>query len=102
MADFVYNINSNIPVGLGFRLPKQFPLDLRTVVNTLDERDAHVTNNMAYPGMMVYVTEKAMTYVYDGSAWKTLATSTSTDGSADINRIEDSDISALFPAASQS
>ena len=51
-----------IGVAAGFDLGAQKPLDARVAVNTIAERDAHVTNNRAYEGMLVYVAEANMTY----------------------------------------
>lgn len=51
-----------IGLAAGFDLGAQKPLDARIAVNTLAERDAHVTENRAYEGMIVYVAENNMTY----------------------------------------
>ena len=51
-----------IGVAAGFDLGAQKPLDSRVAVNTIAERDAHVENNRAYEGMLVYVAEANMTY----------------------------------------
>ena len=51
-----------IGVAAGFDLGAQKPLDARIAVNTIAERDAHVENNRAYEGMIVYVAEDKMTY----------------------------------------
>ena len=51
-----------IGVAAGFDLGAQKPLDARVAVNTIAERDAHVENNRAYEGMLVYVAEANMTY----------------------------------------
>ena len=51
-----------IGVAAGFDLGAQKPLDARVAVNTIAERDAHVENNRAYEGMLVYVAEDNMTY----------------------------------------
>ena len=51
-----------IGVAAGFDLGAQKPLDARVAVNTIAERDAHVENNRAYEGMLVYVAEAGMTY----------------------------------------
>ena len=50
-----------IGLAAGFDLGAQKPLDARIAVNTLAERDAHVTENRAYEGMIVYVAENDMT-----------------------------------------
>ena len=51
-----------IGLAAGFDLGAQKPLDARIAVNTVAERDAHVTENRAYEGMIVYVAEDNMTY----------------------------------------
>lgn len=51
-----------IGLAAGFDLGAQKPLDARIAVNTLAERDAHITENRAYEGMIVYVAENNMTY----------------------------------------
>ena len=56
----------------GFDLGAKSPLDSRSIVNTIEERDAHVAGNRAYPGMKVYVLEEQKEYRYTGSGWKEL------------------------------
>lgn len=46
----------------GFDLGAKAPLDSRLVVATIEERNAHVTGNRAYDGMLVYVEEDQITY----------------------------------------
>lgn len=59
----------------GFDLGAKAPLDSRLTVATIEERDAHVTNNRAYDGMLVFVEADKITYQYiidgDGNGeWK--------------------------------
>ena len=59
----------------GFDLGAKAPLDSRLTVATIEERDAHVTGNRAYDGMLVYVEADKITYQYilgdDGNGqWK--------------------------------
>ena len=61
-----------ISLASGFDLGAKSPLDSRSIVNTIEERDAHVTRNRAYPGMKVYVLEEQKEYRYTGSGWKEL------------------------------
>lgn len=58
-----------IVVASGFDLSAKSPLDTRSVVNTIAERDEHVTNNRAYNGMAVYVLETQKEYRLVGSEW---------------------------------
>ena len=53
----------------GFDLGAKTPLDSRSVVNTIAERDAHVSGNRAYSGMSVYVLENQKEYRYTGTEW---------------------------------
>ena len=50
------------------------PLDSRIAVQTITERDAHVTGNRAFPGMQVYVADDEKTYIYNGTDWDVLVT----------------------------
>lgn len=67
MSDTFYG--QGITVASGFDLGAKTPLDSRLVVNTIEERDAHVTNNRAYDGMIVYVIEDKTTYQYLKGEW---------------------------------
>lgn len=67
MSDTLYG--KGITVASGFDLGAKSPLDLRIVANTVEERDAHVTNNRAYDGMVVYVIEDKTTYQYLDGEW---------------------------------
>lgn len=58
-----------IGVAAGFDLGAQKPLDARIAVNTIEERDAHVENNRAYEGMLVFVLETKKTYQLIDGAW---------------------------------
>ena len=53
-----------IALATNFDLSAQIPLDSRLVVDTIEDRDNHVTNNRAYMGLMVYVKEDNKTYQY--------------------------------------
>lgn len=67
MSDTFYG--QGITVASGFDLGAKTPLDSRLVANTIEERDAHVTNNRAYDGMIVYVVEDKTTYQYLKGEW---------------------------------
>lgn len=54
----------------GFDLGAKAPLDSRDTVATIEERDAHVTGNRAYDGMLVYVEADQVTYQYVNGEWK--------------------------------
>lgn len=67
MSDTIYG--KGITVASGFDLGAKSPLDSRIVANTVEERDANVTNNRAYDGMIVYVIEDKTTYQYLNGEW---------------------------------
>ena len=58
-----------IGVAAGFDLGAQKPLDARIAVNTIAERDAHVENNRAYEGMIVFVDETKKNYQLVNGEW---------------------------------
>lgn len=58
-----------IVVASGFDLSAKSPLDTRSVVNTIAERDEHVSKNRTYVGMTVYVIEEDKEYRYNGTDW---------------------------------
>lgn len=60
----------------GIDLASKKPLDSRISVNTIAERDEHITGNRAYEGMQVYVTATEKTYILINGEWKTLVNST--------------------------
>lgn len=70
MADQFFG--KGITVASGFDLGAKAPLDARAVVNTIEERDAHIAGNRAYPGMIVYVIADGKNYQYDGQQFKEL------------------------------
>lgn len=62
----VFDNITGISVASGFKLQAKFPLDGRLVVNTITDRDALITENGAYQGMVVYVIEDETLYKLDG------------------------------------
>ena len=63
------NFGKGITVASGFDLGAKAPLDSRLTVNSISERNAHVTNNRAYEGMLVYVAEDRKTYQLIDNSW---------------------------------
>ena len=63
-----------IGVASGFDLGAKAPLDSRITVSTIEERDAHVTGNRVYEGMLVYVEADKTLYQFMGedeeNQWK--------------------------------
>ena len=58
-----------IGLAAGFDLGAQKPLDSRVAVNTIEERDAHVTENRAYEGMIVFVDATKKNYQLVNGEW---------------------------------
>ena len=55
MSNNLYD--TGIKMMTSFSATGAFPIDSKFIVDTLLERDAHVTHNRAYHGMIVYVKE---------------------------------------------
>lgn len=72
MADNFYG--KGIPLTSGFDLHAKLPLDLRSVVNSIEERDEYVTKDAAYMGMEIFVISEQKKYMYTGTEWKELLT----------------------------
>ena len=64
------NFGKGISVASGFDLGAKAPLDSRLTVKTIEERNAHVTGNRAYEGMLVYVEADKKTYQLVDGQWK--------------------------------
>ena len=63
------NFGKGIKVTSGFDLSAKGPLDNRTVVDTISQRDAHVSAGRAYEGLKVFVTATQKEYVYTNTGW---------------------------------
>lgn len=63
----VFDKFTGIGVASGFKLQAKAPLDGRVVVDTITDRDALVTENGAYEGMVVYVKADKTLYKLDGT-----------------------------------
>ena len=64
------NFGKGITVASGFDLGAKAPLDSRLTVKTIEERNAHVTGNRAYEGMLVYVEADKKTYQLINNVWE--------------------------------
>lgn len=64
-----FSNKKGITVASGFKLQAGSPLDARTTVATITERDELVTINAAYAGLPVYVEADKKLYYYNGTAW---------------------------------
>lgn len=94
MADTVFSRLSGIGVASGFKLQAKAPLDARAVVDTLEDRDALITENAAYEGMKVYVKETKTEYQLKGTTESDWTVSGGTGADKDV--AEDDDITQLF------
>lgn len=77
MATIDNKYGSGVVYTAAIDLGAQKPLDSRIAVQTITERDAHVTGNRAYVGMQVYVADDEKTYIYNGTSgtsWDVLVT----------------------------
>lgn len=68
------NFGKGIPLATGFDLGAKTPLDSRTIVDTLAERDEHIVANRTYEGMLVYVKETENIYRWNGESWEIIPT----------------------------
>lgn len=85
----VFENMTGISVASGFKLQAKAPLDVRSVVDTIADRDLLVTENGAYEGMKVYVKENKTTYELKGttnSDWSAVGG----DVAADLGELQSS------------
>ena len=62
-----FSEKKGITVASGFKLQAEAPLDARTTVATIEDRDDLVTINAAYAGLQVYVEADKKLYYYTGT-----------------------------------
>ena len=63
------NFGKGIPLSVGFNLGAKHPIDSRTVVDSIVDRDLLVTKNLAYEGLTVYVKDIQKEFRYNGTEW---------------------------------
>lgn len=63
------NFGKGIKITSGFDLSAKGPIDNRIVVDTLTQRNEHVTAGRAYEGLQVFVTSTQKMYVYTSTGW---------------------------------
>ena len=63
------NFGKGIKITSGFDLSSKGPIDNRTVVDNIAQRNDHVSNGRAYEGLKVYVISTKKEYTYDGAGW---------------------------------
>lgn len=84
----VFDKFSGIGVASGFKLQAKAPIDPRQVVDTIDDRDALITENGAYEGMQVYVKADKKTYLLKDLAAGTWEELGSGGGASELLTIE--------------
>ena len=62
--------DTGIKMTSGFSIGAKKPADLKFLADTLDDRDAYVTNNLSYEGMLVFVNDTKKTYQFINNSWK--------------------------------
>ena len=71
-----YNTKKGIDIIGGFKPGLKQPLDIRTKVATIAERDELVTSHVAYAGLSVWVHAENKAYEWNGTEWKSEVTGT--------------------------
>lgn len=84
----VFDKFSGIGVASGFKLQAKAPIDTRQVVDTIDDRNALITENGAYEGMQVYVKADKKTYLLKDLAAGTWEELGSGGGASELLTIE--------------
>ena len=64
-----------ILINTGFDLGSSSPIDNRTVKNTIDERDALVSEGKVYENLKVYCKDTQTEYRWTGTEWETVGSS---------------------------
>jgi hypothetical protein len=70
----------------GFKVTAAVPIDDRTVVNGVQDRQNLVINNLAYEGLRVFDKSNGLSYVYYNNAW-VAENSSGISGSGSANKI---------------
>lgn len=87
-----------ITVASGFDLGAKSALDTRSTVKTTAERDAHVTGNRAYEGMLVYVEANKKTYQYVNNQWQIFGFDTDLFKATIVDNLESSSTTTVLSA----
>ena len=64
-----------ILINTGFDLGSSSPIDNRTVKNTIDERDALISDGLVYENLKVYCKDTQTEYRWTGTEWETVSSS---------------------------
>lgn len=78
---------ADILVNVGFKVGSANPLDSKAKVQTIAERDALISEGLAYESLRTYVTSKQKWYEYDGSTWNEITESGITPSTSDITQV---------------
>ncbi len=62
-----FKFGNGIQLTTGYSLQAEVPLDVRSVVETIEDRDSLITQHGAYVGMIVRVKATGLSYVYTGA-----------------------------------
>ena len=74
-----------ILINTGFDLGSSSPIDNRTLKNTIDERDALVSEGKVYENLKVYCKDTQKEYRWTGIEWETVGSSGSGTGDIDLS-----------------
>ena len=74
-----------ILINTGFDLGSSSPIDNRTLKNTIDERDALISEGKVYENLKVYCKDTQTEYRWNGAAWEEVGTGSSGGGTTDIS-----------------
>ena len=82
----------SILVNTGFKVGSAEPLNEYSIRETVDDRDALVTNRYVYEGMEVYCKDTKIKYRWNGAAWDVLDNTSVEDDSSDNTSVFDKSI----------
>ena len=71
-----------ILINTGFDVGSSDPIDSKAKVQTIDERNALVSDGLAYESLRTYVTSEKKWYEYDGSTWNEITEGGGSDGAS--------------------
>ena len=71
-----------ILINTGFDVGSSSPIDSKAKVQTIDERNALVSDGLAYESLRTYVESEKKWYEYDGSTWNEITEGGGSDGAS--------------------
>lgn len=75
---------ADILVNVGFKVGSANPLDGKAKVQTIEERDALISEGLAYESLRTYVASEKKWYEYDGSTWNEITETGGSGGGSDV------------------